>query len=532
MKRIILVFSTWLSIGANASTPPSLVNAKPSKATIYLQGAFVTRAHTGQIKKGIQRITFIGLPQHIEQNKIFAGTNSTDVKIVSISKVAAKLTAAMHSVIKKQTDSVESINNSMRLIKLHRSAYTNEYSLINENRTVSGTAGLNALELEKVANVYRRKLRELADLINAEDVKIDRLTKQSKMINQRLSSNYQNFQRTKSAVELTIMSNKKTTTTISLKYFIRNAGWSPNYNFRFNGLEKPCNFEANATISNNSTDHWDDISVTLSTAQPVKKLAPDQFQSWIVNQGFKGRKKSAYMYDISSNQLSNRNQAKNTFKDAFTNEVNNEITETYELNYPITLTKKTRTTHVEIKSIRTQPSFKHIVNLGSCDDTYLTANIVGWQKWRLLSGPVNVYNHGELNGSTQFKTYQLNDTMQIPLGIDRNVVVKYRTLKDAKEKSFLSSNYNHTFHFEISVKNNNGGAIDLEMIDQVPVSINEKITVEVTEFSGAEYIKKIGKITWKVNIPNNKGLKKQLKFIAKYPKSQSFNINGYRNRRF
>ena len=173
MKRIILVFAACITSVANASTPPSLVNVKPSKATIYLQGAFVTRSHNGPVKKGIQRITFIGLPQHIEQNKIFAGTNSTDVKIVSISKVAAKLTAAMHSIINKQKDSVETIANSLRLIKLHRNAYNNEYALINENRTVSGTAGLNALELEKVANVYRRKLRELADLINAEDIKID-----------------------------------------------------------------------------------------------------------------------------------------------------------------------------------------------------------------------------------------------------------------------------------------------------------------------------------------------------------------------
>jgi len=416
-------------------------------------------------------------------------------------------------------------------MKLHRNAYNNEYNLINGHRNVGGANGLSSAELEKVASLYRKKLRELADLLHGMDLKINSKSNQLNEVNGRLNQNKSDFNN-KSAVELTIISDQATRSTISLKYFIRNASWTPNYNFRFNGLDKPSLFEANAAISNYSGDDWEDIEVILSTAQPVKKLAPDQFSSWVVNQGFKERKKSSYMYDMKTNELSNSARATNSLKQSFTNEVSNEITETYELNYPISLTKTSTITHVEIKSISTKPMFKHIVNLGSCDDTYLTANIIGWQKWRLLSGPINVYNHGELNGSTRFNTYLLNDTMQIPLGIDRNVIVKYRTLKDQKDKAFLSSNYNHEFNFEISIKNNNSREIDIEMIDQVPVSTNDKITIDVTELSGAEYDKKLGKITWKLKIDARKGDKRQLNFIAKYPKSQSFNINGYRNRRF
>jgi len=61
MKQIIIILTALLSIPAIASTPSKLVSAKPSKATIYLQGAFVTRDYQAQIRKGIQKITFIGL---------------------------------------------------------------------------------------------------------------------------------------------------------------------------------------------------------------------------------------------------------------------------------------------------------------------------------------------------------------------------------------------------------------------------------------------------------------------------------------
>jgi len=54
MKQIIIILTALLSIPAIASTPSKLVSAKPSKATIYLQGAFVTRDYQAQIRKGIQ----------------------------------------------------------------------------------------------------------------------------------------------------------------------------------------------------------------------------------------------------------------------------------------------------------------------------------------------------------------------------------------------------------------------------------------------------------------------------------------------
>lgn len=50
------------------------------------------------------------------------------------------------------------------------------------------------------------------------------------------------------------------------------------------------------------------------------------------------------------------------------------------------------------------------------------------------------------------------------------------------------------------MKNNKSVAVDITVEDQVPVSTHEDISVEVLEFSKAEYNKETGKLKWQLKI--------------------------------
>ena len=165
MKKLFFLISIAIGSHSFAQNSYKLVTAKPTDVTIYQQGAFVTRTLSTNLQKGLQKITIIGLPRNIEQNTLFASAPE-GVKIVSFAKVNAKLTPQMTKTIAAQADSVQEFAYLSSKLKLHRNAYNNEYNLINENKNLAGTNGVKADELEKVANLYRRKLRELADLMH------------------------------------------------------------------------------------------------------------------------------------------------------------------------------------------------------------------------------------------------------------------------------------------------------------------------------------------------------------------------------
>ncbi len=529
MIRLGSVIFSFLSLSA-AIGQEKMVLAPVSEVTVYQQGAFVTRNSTLQVQAGLQKVVFTGLPQYLEQNKLFASAED-DIKIISVATVTNRMAASMQALLQKQRDSLSEIQNETNLLNAYQQNYQKEYALIEYNKVASNKESSTVVELEKLANLYRSRLAELSKLMHANQLKIKDLNQMQSDISKRLSFNT-NQHSNKSSVELTIKSKVSRTTNLALKYFVSNTGWSTLYNFRFAGIDKPCQLDISASVYNNSGDEWENTKLTLSTATPLRSLQPEAFSSWVVNQ-FLRKAKSAYEMDMVTNNLNVKRawNAAGTDMESNISENATEMTVTYALEDKISLTIASPTSTVELKTINTEPVFKHYVNLASCDDTYLTANITGWQKWRITSGPVNIYNYGELNGTTQINTYQLSDTLQIPLGIDKNVVIKYKTLRDNREKIMLSSNYKHEFAYEITVKNNNTRPINIEMIDQVPISTSDKITIETSQLSGAEYDATTGKVLWRNTIEPGKGKVQNLAFTIKYPREQVLNISGYQQRR-
>ena len=80
------------------------------------------------------------------------------------------------------------------------------------------------------------------------------------------------------------------------------------------------------------------------------------------------------------------------------------------------------------------------------------------------------------------------------------------------EKGFLGSGRKNYYNYELNVQNLKNRAVELLLIDQLPVSAKDTIKVEATELSGAEVTDKgteEGKVTWKLKLePGSKVLKK------------------------
>ncbi len=91
-------------------------------------------------------------------------------------------------------------------------------------------------------------------------------------------------------------------------------------------------------------------------------------------------------------------------------------------------------------------------------------------------------------------------------------------------KKVLNSTIRETYVYEIAVKNNKSVPIKLEIIDQIPVSKQETIEVELEEKDGAEYIEDFGKLKWELTIPANQSKKVRFSYSVKYPKDKPVQV--------
>ena len=143
-------------------------------------------------------------------------------------------------------------------------------------------------------------------------------------------------------------------------------------------------------------------------------------------------------------------------------------------------------------------------------DVFLLAKIKNWQSLNLLLTEANIYFEGNFIGKTTINPNYLKDEYPLSLGIDERVVVKHRLVDNLGTKRTLSTKKVENFGYEITLRNNGPKTIKVEILDQVPISQNNKIEVAILEAAGGDFDKKTGSILWEKTL--SRGSKETLTF--------------------
>lgn len=115
------------------------------------------------------------------------------------------------------------------------------------------------------------------------------------------------------------------------------------------------------------------------------------------------------------------------------------------------------------------------------------------------------------------------DSMLLSLGQDDKISIKRTQLQDFTETT--NSRYNKRVRgFEISVRNNNTFAIDIEVLDQMPISKSKEIEVKAEDIGGAIYDSNYGSVLWKLNLKPGETKIIRFAYSVKYPKDKNIDI--------
>jgi hypothetical protein len=153
-------------------------------------------------------------------------------------------------------------------------------------------------------------------------------------------------------------------------------------------------------------------------------------------------------------------------------------------------------------------------------DVFLTASLTDWNKYNFLSGEANLFFEGTFIGKSLIDTQVSTDTLNLSLGVDKNIVVTRTLQKELTEKQSLGSNKKETKNWQINIKNRKNQSVNLLVEDQIPVSQNSAIEVETQELSAGIMDKSTGKVSWNLTLNSQAEKKLELKYQVKYPKNQ------------
>jgi len=186
--------------------------------------------------------------------------------------------------------------------------------------------------------------------------------------------------------------------------------------------------------------------------------------------------------------------------------------------YTIPNTGKTYEVFIERKDIIAEYHYQVYPRISA--KAYLIASITEWEQYDLMTAPLNIFHNSTYKGKSILNAKAINDTLEISIGTDPEVLVKREEMKDFTKKSFFKNKIIEEVAWEISLRNTKRNSIVVQVLDQVPVSQDKSIKVELIEHDDAKLDKEKGFLEWRIELAQGHKQTKRIIYKVKYEKDR------------
>lgn len=538
MKTIIFAFVLlFASSFSFAQAVETIISSPPSEVKVFLSGAEVRHKSELKLVAGQNTIRFVRLPASINMNSVNFGLDEK-VKILSVSGEINPTGWEKNSKeYRFWRDSVEYVNEEIAKINFEIEGLNAEQNILKSNQSRIGTGGsLSVLDLQNFSKYYSERFKDLEEKQRKQKQKIEKWNERLATINGHLKKVQTKESNAIFEIKLVVIAKEPQTLTTEWSYVITEAGWSPLYDLRSEGIGKPIAFTYKGDIVNNSGVDWKNVKLTLSTADVMQNTTPPYLTAWKLD--FNDNELNYYSNNmVQQNQMmQNRMELDDsnagvgidrsgsltgTFSDVAVSELSTE----FEIKELYSIPADNKSYSVEVNEYQLKADYTYVCTPKMDKDAFLMTRIVGWETLNLIEGNANIYYGNSYIGKTYINLRRANDTLDVSLGRDKKVIVNRIKKQDFSSRKFLSSTVRELFTYEISVRNTNNTPINIELKDQVPTSGNSEIEVEILETSNANRNTDSGILTWNVTLAQGEAKTYTLSYAIKYPKNKKVNLN-------
>ena len=564
MKKITLLFLFGSFAVQTFAGDKEIVKSTLSDVTIYAQGAQLHHKANFNYKVGVTEIIVEGISPYIDAKSI--QVKATGAVVILDSKYTLYYPQAVQvtedGIPLKIKKDISLLKDSLRSIGYEIQEIEDELSVLNATKSIIISNGVmrsqgkvnDSLNLLKSAvDYYTLKLTELnKKILSLNKRKQEKQEKKSQMdLRMYNLENFQNQSRPAQPnnspiprIVVTIQAKEVGTGKLSLSYVASNAGWTPLYDLRSDATTGKLSLTYKAQVYQNTGLDWNDVKISISTNNPKANKTKPELNPWYIDYtSYRAEQKDKkrnldYLTQPSavpnavfnsgfsfSQTLNNSNEdIQGLTSDQFTTVVHQLIAAEFKIDLPYTIKSNNDQHMVLIKQAELATSFKYFAVPKMDAGVYLVAQMTKLDELQLVPAKANIFFDGTYIGETFIDPTQMDDTLNLSLGKDPNIVVK-RTLvkKDCKDK-IISDRIERVFAYSIEAKNNKSSTIELIIQDQLPLTTNGDINIEAMELSKGELDTPTGTIEWKMTLKPKDSKLLDYKFKVKHNKDKQIVI--------
>ncbi|MFT3987708.1 mucoidy inhibitor MuiA family protein [Aestuariivirga sp.] len=509
-------------------------NSHIDAVTIYPFGAEVERVADATLSAGETTLIFDGLPGELDPATLrVEGVGGAGIEIGSVdSKLVAVPSTATEADRKAVEDKIEALRDERGRLDQVITDAEYQRTLLQQ---LAGNAFAPPSKPADARPFNPQDLTNLVDLVGGKLQDVSKLTFESKIRQRSIDKQIADVQaqldqmaprdEQRFRVSVHLASSATASGSFHLKYRIANARWQPVYDAR---LTSPAmdgkariDLVQRAEVMQSTTESWDGVKLTLSTARPLgATTAPDLNPYAIIAYGGGDAESSTAARDVAG-MLAKKSAAPVASPPSLSEsggEADAPAPEQqaiagmagfqalYAIPGAVTVDNTGTAKAVQIGKVTLDAalSAKAVPKLDP--SAYLTASFTLGGDTPLLPGQVMLYRDGVFMGQGVLPLLAPGEDTKLGFGVDDLIKVKRAEVKRlAGEEGFLTTSNVETRAYDITVKNLHDFAVPVTILDQMPFSTDEKVTVDIlpgmTPASETDFEKKRGVLAWNIALP-------------------------------
>ncbi len=527
-----------------------LVQSQIKTVTVYKDRALVERLAKVNLKSGDHQLIFGSLPNGVDPDSIqVSGGNSSVLQEIKLKSVHLDVVPdEQRRTVLLEIEELEALilENKDKLNNLNE-----EKSLLQKLANLSADSPKKTIIPLLVPDKMHEMLKFYGDKLNALDESIRTNKKELAVLEKRMYvqkaelNNYHDKDlKIEKQVHLKLFVKEDADISIVLSYIVMNAGWKPIYDFRLESEEKKLFVHYNALVKQSTGEKWENVRLYLSTARPHISAIQPQLNPWYVDvfqypppvMGSPMVRRSA----MKAKKLFEKTDSMMTDEEEFMEAAPMEIaaaqveTGASSVNFLIQGSNTIMDNGEDHKIGLNVFEFQAMLEYNSVPKlspfAYLTASTTNNTDFPLLPGNANIYLDNGFVGHSEIKLVAPNQLFHTSLGIDEGIQIEHKLInKFSKDEGLFSKKNKIIYEYRITVENHKKIEAKIKIRDQVPISQNQEIKIELIEPKYKEdspNLKKsdLGIIEWSYNLKPAEKLQFDLKFSAEF--SREIEITG------
>ncbi|MCD7981714.1 MAG: DUF4139 domain-containing protein [Clostridiales bacterium] len=329
-------------------------------------------------------------------------------------------------------------------------------------------------------------------------------------------------------------------------YYDREARWEPFYDIQIHGLSEPADIMLKGRIIQNTGEIWENIDLTLSTGNLQQSNNQPELIPWVLRPAVfpavppmqAAHARPLYMEapqameettvldeatmllepNVTEKSGAARNHRKeNSYK-------KNQTSVEYDVAGTVRIESGGKGDIVQILSVEHEAEYVYYVTPKAECSAFLMARIKKRKDYHLIEADANIFLENRYVGATHIGKEDETDEYRISLGRDRDIYVERRKLKQQQSQNLMGNLIRKDFSYQMRVRNRKTERVRVLVKDQIPITTDEKIHVDVVNQSNAYLDEKTGMLSWERDMSGDEEWVINLSFRVSWPKNYSFSM--------